>query len=182
MCNQGPEANDAVEMAHQAILRISHLERLNGLVKELKGKSLSELKGYREPDDDIVDVMRSVAILIGHSKPDEVMEWRPIKVMLGKTGKQSLKKRILSINLEDLDQNLILKAGKWLEKIKDSDHVAEISQAAATFYEWSKGLIQEATNYHKGKSDVSEELLRLRLDGNKAEEEDEAKNDDWKWL
>ena len=165
-------------------MRISHMERLNSLVKELKGKSLAELKGYREPDDDVVDVMRCVAILVGHSKPDEVMEWRPIKVMLGKTGKQSLKKRILSINLETLDQALILKAGKWLEKIKDSDHVAEISQAAMTFYEWSKGLIREATNFHKNKNDVSEELLHLRLDCDNAGavlQEDET-GDDWKWL
>ena len=43
------------------------------------------------------------------------------------------------------------------------------------------GMIQEATNYHKIKSDVNEELLHLRLDGGTAEQE-EDESDDWKWL
>ena len=62
-------------------------------------------------------------------------DWKNVQALIGKTGKQSLKRRIQILDVNKLKEETVKKAKELLKDIKLED-VVTISAGAATFYSW----------------------------------------------
>lgn len=58
-----------------------------------------------------------------------------MQALVGKTGKESLKRRCLELKTDSLTDNIVQRAKALLEKFA-LDEVRDISAGAATFYVW----------------------------------------------
>tara|TARA_B100000780_G_C21068761_1_gene429925 strand:- start:490 stop:1233 length:744 start_codon:yes stop_codon:yes gene_type:complete len=127
--------------------RWAMMAQLEALLKRLNSRSIAEMKSLRKPDEDILDVMCATMILLGEPAKD-LTEWKPIKVLLGKTGKLSIKRRISEHVLEDVKESTWQEATKCMLKIKDVNHIQKKSEGAAIFYAWNKGVLDEISAEH----------------------------------
>lgn len=62
-------------------------------------------------------------------------QWKQVQIMIGKTGKDSLKRRVSEFKVEDLKIEVALKA-KLIFQEYQLDDVRDVSAGAATFYVW----------------------------------------------
>jgi len=64
-----------------------------------------------------------------------VKEWREVQALIGKTGKESLKRRVSEFDVDKLPLSL---AGKVKDLLKNYNHneIRDTSHGAATFYVW----------------------------------------------
>ena len=87
--------------------------------------------------------MRSVFLLLGEKRKD-IDTWKKIKVMIGKTGKESLKRKISSYvaSADAAPVSSVALARKLLGGIA-LERIAEISEGAFTFFGWATGVISE---------------------------------------
>jgi hypothetical protein len=122
--------------------RLAVLEKLRMLIAKLNNRTIAELKSFRNPDIDIVDVMRATFALLGEEE-GAIETWKDIKVLIGKTGKLGLKRRIAQHRMADVDAARADYALHELLMIKDVDHIHSKSEGAAVFYAWCKGVLDE---------------------------------------
>ena len=64
-----------------------------------------------------------------------LQEWKAVQILIGKTGKESLKRRISEFKVEKLNIELAMKAKQVLEKFS-LDEVRDVSAGGGTFYVW----------------------------------------------
>ena len=80
------------------------------ILKPLKIRSLNE------PPSEIKDIMKSVFILLGEA-PSKLESWTGIRALIGKTGQESLRRRICEFNPKSLiNQDVTVKLAKSLCK------------------------------------------------------------------
>jgi hypothetical protein len=79
---------------------------------------------------------------VGEHKSD-VEDWSKIKVLVGKTGKLGLRRRINAHKMENLIKKNADDAMNELLCIEDVDGIAKKSKGAAIFYAWNKGMLDE---------------------------------------
>jgi hypothetical protein len=79
---------------------------------------------------------------VGEHKSD-VEDWSKIKVLVGKTGKLGLRRRINAHKMETLLKQNADEAMNELLCIEDVDGIAKKSKGAAIFYAWNKGMLDE---------------------------------------
>jgi len=58
-----------------------------------------------------------------------------VQALIGKTGKEALKRRIFERDLEAIDYTSALEAGELIEEFK-KEEIEIISKAASVFYSW----------------------------------------------
>lgn len=79
--------------------------------------------------------MISVYILLGY-KEKELLNWKHMQALLGKTGKEGLKRQVTSLDPLHVEMHHAVYAhSKYLEDL-DLEIVRDISAGAATFYAW----------------------------------------------
>ena len=66
--------------------------------------------------------------------------WKAVQALVGKTGKESLKRRCLELKSDSLTAN-VAKRGKTLLGKFELDDVRDISAGAATFYVWVSHIL-----------------------------------------
>ena len=64
-----------------------------------------------------------------------IQKWTSIQTLLGKTGKEGLKRRIGQIKITDIDNTIAKRASALLSDV-DLEFIRDISAGAATFYVW----------------------------------------------
>ena len=64
-----------------------------------------------------------------------MQDWKNVQALIGKIGKESLKRRIQVLNVNKLKEDTVNRAKRLLEDIRLED-VVVISAGAATFYSW----------------------------------------------
>ena len=86
--------------------------------------------------------MRAVFLLLG-DPPKEIETWKGIKVAIGRTGKKSLKRRILEFVPSDSVSRASLKQVQQLMDGVAVDRITEVSQGTTVFYAWVSGVLDE---------------------------------------
>ena len=81
-------------------------------------------------------------LAVGETKSD-VEDWSKIKVLVGKTGKMGLRRRLNAYNMDNLIKKNADEAMNELLCIEDVDGIAKKSKGAAIFYAWNKGMLDE---------------------------------------
>lgn len=70
-----------------------------------------------------------------------LQEWKKVQALVGKTGKEGLKRRCLEYDPQNLANNMdIAKKSKDKMAAFELDDVRDVSAGAATFYLWVRAL------------------------------------------
>ena len=105
----------------------------------LDSRTIAEIKSFKKPLPDIVKVMRAVFILLGTDSSD-LQNWSQIVVELGRTGRESLKRRIQQFDVSTVDKHILSKAAELITGV-DGHHIRKTSEGAAVFYKWALSSI-----------------------------------------
>ena len=79
--------------------------------------------------------MISVYLLLGY-REKELLVWKNMQALLGKTGKDGLKRQVTQVDPLHIEmQHAVYANDKYLEQL-DLETVRDVSAGAATFYVW----------------------------------------------
>lgn len=120
--------------AKDLIARLKRLQKLVHEVMTLNQRTIAEIRSYTKPVQEIHTVMQATLVLLGNTQ-EETKDWKNVQALIGKTGKQSLKRRIQLLDVNKLKDETVKSAKDLLNDIKLED-VVIISAGAATFYSW----------------------------------------------
>ncbi|KAK3600386.1 hypothetical protein CHS0354_016002 [Potamilus streckersoni] len=134
-------ARELIE-AEKILSRLRKLERIRHEILELKQATVAEIRSYQNPPPVVHTVMTVTFLLLGHSEK-ETKEWKSVQALVGKTGKESLKRRCTTLNADSVPVPTAKRAKDLLDKY-ELDDVRDVSAGAATFYVWCTAMIEEA--------------------------------------
>jgi len=120
---------------------LEHLRDITKQVENLNQTTIAEIKSFKKPNEQVVSVIVSVFILLGHG-PEELDSWSKCTTALGKTGENSLKRRIMNHKISDVKKKQI-KMVKKLVKSVEVTKIQSISSTAATLFGWVMGVLAE---------------------------------------
>ncbi|XP_064626175.1 apical junction molecule-like [Lineus longissimus] len=142
--NNGFDIQLATEMveANKLLIQLKRLERIRAEILDLKQSTVAEIRSYQKPPAAVHTVMTATFLLLGH-KEKEMKDWKAVQALVGKTGKESLKRRCLGLDAAKLDLTAAKRAKILLSQFK-LDEVRDVSAGAATFYVWGTSMIEEA--------------------------------------
>ncbi|KAK7100159.1 trichohyalin-like [Littorina saxatilis] len=151
----GFEAELAREMHSAGILlgRLRRLERIRHEILELKQSTVAEIRSYTNPPPIVHTVMTVVFLLLGHAEK-ETKIWKAVQALVGKTGKESLKRRCLELKSDALKLGVV-KRGKTLLGSFELDDVRDISAGAATFFVWATAIIEDVMDQEEEKTNAA---------------------------
>ncbi|XP_060601784.1 uncharacterized protein LOC132755022 isoform X2 [Ruditapes philippinarum] len=130
-----------VTIARSLLQRLKKLQRLLHAILDLDQSTIAEIRGYSSPPKIVHTVMISTLLLLGHWE-DETKEWKNIQIVLGKTGKESLKRLIVEFKIEKCPLEVAMGAKDFLRDYS-IDQVRLVSAGCATFFVWVKGVVEE---------------------------------------
>ena len=121
------------------------LSRLSRRITQMSSETFAEIKSFTNPPAAVHQVMRSVLILLGH---DAVMvsDWRRCVILIGQTGKGSLRRRIAMFKAQDVAPQLASRILSSLQK--HEAHVHEINKGAGVFFDWCLGVCRAVNADH----------------------------------
>ncbi|GFO37104.1 trichohyalin-like [Plakobranchus ocellatus] len=153
----GFETSLAKEMraASNLLSRLRRLERIRHEILELKQATVAEIRSYQSPPPIVHTVMTVTFLLLGH-KEKETKDWKEVQALVGRTGKESLKRRCLSLEASTLQETIARRAQRLLGNL-ELDEVRDISAGAATFFVWATAMIEEALSSETSELDTQSE-------------------------
>ncbi|XP_071161642.1 calponin homology domain-containing protein DDB_G0272472-like isoform X3 [Mytilus edulis] len=127
--------------ANQLLTRLRRLERIRHEILQLKQSTVAEIRSYQSPPQVVHTVMTSTFLLLGH-KEKETKIWKTVQALVGKTGKEGLKRRCIECKPDKINVTDAKRAQALMEKY-ELDEIRDVSAGAATFYVWSITMIEE---------------------------------------
>ncbi|XP_078663149.1 uncharacterized protein LOC144906603 [Branchiostoma floridae x Branchiostoma belcheri] len=127
--------------ANKLMVRLKRLERLRQEVQNLKQSTVAEIRSYSKPPAAVHQVMIATYLLLGNPEK-ETKNWKLVQALVGKTGKDGLKRRVLECDPMKVLPPAAARAKEILDQF-DLDSVRDVSGGAATFYVWAVGVIEE---------------------------------------
>lgn len=152
--------------ANRILLQLRRLERIRAEILELKQSTVAEIRSYQKPPEIVHVVMTGTFLILGH-KEKETKVWKTVQSLVGKTGKEGLKRRCLECNPDNIKDEDAKRAKKLMSSF-DLDDVRDVSAGAATFYVWSMAMIEEKENRAEAKK--REENLKKEQKQNELEQ------------
>ncbi|XP_053379057.1 uncharacterized protein LOC123526583 isoform X3 [Mercenaria mercenaria] len=137
----GDKMEKEVSIAKNLVERLKKLQRLLHAVLDLDQSTIAEIRGYSNPPPIVHTVMMSTLLLLGHWE-DETKVWKNVQCVLGKTGKESLKRLILEFKIEKCPLEVAMGAKDYLRDYS-INQVRLVSAGCATFFVWVKGVVEE---------------------------------------
>ncbi|ESP05146.1 hypothetical protein LOTGIDRAFT_227829 [Lottia gigantea] len=149
--HHGFENQLASEMseANKVLVRLKRLERIRHEILELKQSTVAEIRSYQNPPAIVHTVMTATFLALGH-KEKETKDWKAVQALVGKTGKESVKRKCLELKASTIP----LPAAKRVKTLLDKyelDAVRDVSAGAATFYVWATTVVEEAVELNESK-------------------------------
>ena len=134
------------ELVNQAQVELEELQRMHLLkiaIASLDQKTIAEIRSFDQPKPEIVDCMKCVFLLLGTPIKD-VQTWKQLRGLIGKMGKESLKRKINEFTVANvgLSKKVVAEAKKLNAKV-DVARVSEVSTGATAFYAWCTGVLEE---------------------------------------
>ncbi|XP_060082654.1 uncharacterized protein LOC132561948 [Ylistrum balloti] len=133
-----------IAMASRLKDQLLRIEKLRHSVLNMDQKAVSEIRTYANPPDGVHQSLMATFLLLGHPRKD-VKIWKNCQAILGKTGKESVMRKISQFDPKDCFLDVALAARKVLEPYT-LEVIRDVSAGAATFYVWSKGMIDVVEN------------------------------------
>ncbi|XP_063681692.1 calponin homology domain-containing protein DDB_G0272472-like isoform X4 [Bolinopsis microptera] len=127
--------------AEYLLKRLKRLEFLKRQIMELKQQTIAEIKSYSQPPPVVKFVMTATFLILGHTAK-EIKQWPQLVVLMGKTGKASLKRRVQSYEPDTMAWDVAQACSEILAGM-DTGSVADVSAGAAAFYIWCDGMVTE---------------------------------------
>lgn len=121
--------------------QLARIEKLRHSVLNMDQKTIAEIRTYSNPPDGVHQSLMGAFLLLGHTMK-EVKVWKTCQVILGKTGKESVMRKIQKFDPKDCYLDAALAAKKVIEEYT-LEHIRDVSAGAATFFVWAKGMIEE---------------------------------------
>ncbi|CAF0800740.1 unnamed protein product [Rotaria sp. Silwood1] len=129
------------ERALELLNRLVKIEHMKIRVLRLNQATIAELHSYAKPPDEVLTVMRATFLLLGHSEK-EIQEWTQIQNLLGRLGKESVRRRCYELNPLSITVDKAHEAKDILRNY-DLIRVSEISVGLAAFFSWAVTMIEE---------------------------------------
>ncbi|XP_066287072.1 uncharacterized protein [Branchiostoma lanceolatum] len=156
------ELKKELNEAKRVLDAVLHLETLRHKIMAMNQATVAELKAYNQPPPAVNQVMMTTFLLLGNSKA-QIKNWQLLQTLMGKTGKQSLKRRIKKCQPAKLSPETVADARRLLhESDLTLESVRSVSNGAATFYVWSMGMIEEVEQLTKPKESAIKQLTKAR--------------------
>lgn len=133
-----------IAMASRLRDQLARIEKLRHSVLSMDQKTVSEIRTYGNPPGGVHESLMATFLLLGHAKKD-VKVWKNCQAILGKTGRESVMRKISQFDPKDCFLDVALAARKAIEPYS-LEVIRDVSAGAATFYVWSKGMIEEVEN------------------------------------
>ena len=129
------------------MLRLKELKDLKNLLLKLNQREIAKIKSMNAPIQDIVDIVNAMLILLGTPK-NQIKDWKSMRGILGRTGKESLKRKIMSFDVANVseeahERSLVLMSGVEL------DRVAKVSSTGSIFYAFVRGALTMLSGSHE---------------------------------
>ncbi|KAL3861287.1 hypothetical protein ACJMK2_007329 [Sinanodonta woodiana] len=135
---------EELKIAQDMIKRLKRIQQLMHEVMNLNQTTIAEIRSYGNPVKEIHVVMQATLLLLGHYE-EETKIWKNIQAIIGRTGKESLKRKIQELDLNKLGIDIALGAKK-LTRGLELDKVVQLSAGAATFLAWKRKEEKEKHN------------------------------------
>ncbi|XP_076803428.1 uncharacterized protein LOC143447287 isoform X2 [Clavelina lepadiformis] len=136
--------------ARELIKQLQELEKMRLTVLSLEQPLISEIRSYSAPPSGVNAVMAATFVLLGENE-SKLKEWQSIQVLVGKLGKDALKRRIINCKASDITKSSAKTAYNYI-KGHVHEEVAIESKAAAVFLAWCETILREV-NDRQGKED-----------------------------
>lgn len=130
-----------VAVAKQLLERIRKLQKLLHAILDMEQSTIAEMRSYAKPPAIVKRVMMATLLLLGHFE-EETNSWKTIQQILGRTGKESIKRMIGEFKIEECPLEVAMGAKDFLRDFT-IEQVRLVSAGAATFYVWVKGVVLE---------------------------------------
>ena len=135
--------DDLADLHKQATTMFKQLkkEKIKKNIQELKRPLIAELKSMSSPPVDVHRAMTAAFLLMGENLKD-LKKWSNIVILLGKMGKEAVKRRVMELKIEDVTENMVATAEKQILGLT-SGEVYVVNQAASYFYDWADMICVE---------------------------------------
>ena len=130
------ELNEAARLAN----RLRRLERIRQEILELKQSTISEIRSYQNPPPAVHQVMIATYLLLGYQEKP-LKNWKNMQALLGKTGKEGLKRQVTSLDPVKVSDSVADYAESGYLKQHQLDTIRDVSAGAATFFAWVRKLL-----------------------------------------
>ncbi|XP_078601809.1 uncharacterized protein LOC144876439 [Branchiostoma floridae x Branchiostoma japonicum] len=127
--------------AEEILDKIKRLDKLRHAIMAMNQATIAEIKTYNNPPPAVYKVMMATFLLLGNTMA-QVNDWVSLLALIGKTGRQSLKRRVKNCEPANISPETAEEAKHCLGDLS-LDGVRDQSSGAATFYVWSVGTISE---------------------------------------
>ncbi|XP_069137206.1 hillarin-like [Argopecten irradians] len=135
------ELQPEIQKAEDYMCRLQRLAGYLHPIEKLESKVIYEIRSYRSPKPVIQDVLTAVYLMFG--EPIEYLqEWGYIQVLMAQSGKDSLQKKIASLDPDDVAMSSVKEAEDVL-KPYDLRAVREASPGTAALYVWVQNICKE---------------------------------------
>ncbi|XP_060066575.1 lim and transglutaminase domain protein ltd-1-like [Ylistrum balloti] len=128
------ELQPEIQRAEDYLCRLQRLAGYLHPIEKLESKVISEIRSYRSPKPVIQDVLIAVYLMFGEPR-EYLQEWGYIQVLMAQSGKDSLQKKIASLDPDDVTMESVKDAENVL-KPYDLRAVREASPGTAALYVW----------------------------------------------
>jgi hypothetical protein len=110
------------------------------IVLDMDKNTMSEIRRYQNPPQDVHRVMQAVWLLLGEDE-DTTDDWRTIQRLSNPQGHSGLRRKLLDFDASVVKPEMAAAAGVILDRV-DIEKVKTCA-AAFTFYVWAKGMCEE---------------------------------------
>jgi len=132
---------DLHKQATALLERLQKIEKIKKNIQELKRPLIAELKSMANPPVDVQRSMTAAFLLMGENLKD-LKDWNNIVILLNKTGRDSVKRRVQELKVQDVTEEMASSAGEQILGLT-SDEVYEANQAASLFFDWAEMICYE---------------------------------------
>ncbi|XP_046357962.2 uncharacterized protein LOC124136163 isoform X2 [Haliotis rufescens] len=149
-----------IAMASRLQEHLQKIEKLRHAVLNMQQTTVSELRNYSNPPDGVHQTLMATFLLLGHSMKN-LKVWRNVQALMGKTGKESMMRKVSNFKPKDIPLSVSRSAKKVLDPIS-KEHIRDVSAGAATFYVWSRGMIEEVESYGGAEANAAQNKLQYK--------------------
>jgi hypothetical protein len=137
-----PGSDALVKEGLEVFIRAEHFSKLRKLVDDIGFKAFADIAQIGESNESVAVIVRAMLLLIG-TPPKEVASFDNCIELVTKTGKESIKSRVRSLDILSLKskKKTLKLVGKMLLKIKVDDLTN--TEAGKAFYGFVAGVMAE---------------------------------------
>lgn len=133
------ELSDELQAANEMLKALKKLRRNQDRILRVDHKSITEIRSYKDPPENVHDGMRSTLFILG-TPERETKDWDNCRKYIKAINADGLLTRIKQLNVQNITYQDAETANKIIENITLKE-IRNESAGGAAFYVWSKSTI-----------------------------------------